>query len=293
MKPGAAPAVLFDAGLVPLFRLEFSPDGTKLAVASETTQSVNVRIMTRTGASLSSFEMPSLGLGLPSWTPDGKAVLMFDRRTLRTLRIPIDNPARRTPFAAPHWVGIAIRKNGTFATRADTPGIWRIDGGIKQINSVYPSFYQPPLAFRGDDVLVPEYNPGGMPRILAQPVIRRPQPGDRLCAGRGEPERLPVRLRRQSRDRRNRLYRPGLARHQYRSADFGPALGALAIPASWGRALASSFAGSCPPPGNRRCCAPQWDAAALGSLMAGEIFISYRRASPGSRRFSNCAYYLI
>ena len=174
MKPGAAPALLFDGGFSALFRLQFSPDGTKLAVANETTQSVTVRIMTRAGASLSSFNMPSLGLGLPSWTPDGKAVLVFDRFSLRTLQVAIDNPAQRRPFAAPHWVGIAIRKDGTFATRADKPGIWRIDGEIKQINSVYPAFHEPPLAFRGDDVLVPEFSPGGTPRILAQPVTGGP-----------------------------------------------------------------------------------------------------------------------
>jgi len=174
MKPGAAPAMLFDAGLSAIYRVRFSPDGTRLAVASETTQSVTVRIMTRAGASLSSFDMPSLGLGLPSWTPDGKAVLLFDRRPLRTMLIPIDNAAQRRPFAAPHWVGIAIRQDGTFATRADKPGIWRIDGGIKQINNAYPAFYEPPLAFRGNDALVPEYNRGGTARILAQPVSGGP-----------------------------------------------------------------------------------------------------------------------
>ncbi|HEX4507512.1 MAG TPA: hypothetical protein VH722_17420, partial [Alphaproteobacteria bacterium] len=170
MKPGAAPAMLFDGGLSPIYRVRFSPDGTLLAVASETAQNSRVSIMTRAGANLSSFDTPSLGLGLPSWTLDGKAVLEFDRHSLRTIRIPIDNPAQRRPFAPPHWVGIAVRKDGTFATRADKPGIWRIDGGIKQINSAYPAFYLPPLAFRGNDVLVPDYDPGGTPRILAQPV---------------------------------------------------------------------------------------------------------------------------
>jgi hypothetical protein len=116
--------------------------------------------------------MPSLGLGLPSWTLDGKAVLVFDRHSLRTMRIPLDNIAQHNPFAPPHWVGIAVRNDGTFATRADRPGIWRIDGGIKQINSTYRS--SSPLAFRGDDVLVPEYNPGSTPRILAQPVAGGP-----------------------------------------------------------------------------------------------------------------------
>jgi WD40 repeat protein len=174
MKPGAAPAMLFDAGLSATYRVRFSPDGARLAVANETTQSVTIRIMTRAGANLSSFDMPSLGVGLPSWTPDGKAVLIFDRRSLRTMLIPIDSAAGQRPFAPPHWVGIAVRRDGTFATRADKPGIWRIDGGIKQINGTYPASYQPPLAFRGNDVLVPDYSSGGVPRILAQPLSGGP-----------------------------------------------------------------------------------------------------------------------
>jgi Tol biopolymer transport system component len=174
MKPGAAPAMLLDAGFSAIHRIRFSPDGTKLVAAIETPKSVTIKIMSRAGASLSSFEMPSLGLGLPSWTPDGKAVLVFDRRSLRTMLIPIGNPAQRKPFAPPHWVGIAVRKDGTFAIRADRPGIWRIDGGIKQINSDYPGGYGAPLEFRGGDVLVPDYGAGAVPSILAQPVSGGP-----------------------------------------------------------------------------------------------------------------------
>jgi Tol biopolymer transport system component len=177
MKPGEAPVMLYDGGISAMHRVRFSPDGTKLAVASETTQSVTVKILTRAGANLSSFNMPSLGLGLPGWTPDGKAVLVFDRHVLRTMAVPIDDTAKQIPFAPPHWVGIVVHKDGTYATRADKHGIWRIDGGIKQINAVYPGaagFYEPPLAFRGNDVLVPEYDQGSTPRVLAQPLTGGP-----------------------------------------------------------------------------------------------------------------------
>jgi Tol biopolymer transport system component len=174
LKPGAAPAMLLDSGLSIITRVGFSPDGTKLVLVSDTTKNVTVKIITRTGASLSAFDMPSRGLGLPSWTLDSKAVLLFDRGPLRTMLIPIDNSAERRPFAPPHWVGIAIRKDGIFATRANEPGIWRIDGGIKQINSVYPASHDPPLAFLDDDVLVPDYSSGAVLRILAQPVSGGP-----------------------------------------------------------------------------------------------------------------------
>ena len=133
-------------------------------------------MITRAGATVSRFQLPSLGLGLPNWTPDSKAVLVFDRHTLSTMRVPIDNPAKQAAFAQPHWVGITVRKDGTFATRADKPGIWRIDGTVKQINGDYPRYYDPPLAFRGDDVLVPAIRcrATGAIRIFAQPVTGGP-----------------------------------------------------------------------------------------------------------------------
>ena len=40
---------------------------------------------------------------------------------------------------------------------------------VKQINADYPRYYDPPLAFRGDDVLVPQFDAGATPQILAQP----------------------------------------------------------------------------------------------------------------------------
>ena len=174
MKPGAAPSIVMDAGLSPLKRVRVSPDGTMLAAISETPRTAIVKVITRAGATVMQFEPPSLGLGLPNWTLDSKAILNFDRHTLSTMRVPIDNPAKQAAFAQPHWVGITVRKDGTFATRADKPGIWRIDGTVKQINGDYPRYYDPPLAFRGDDVLVPQFDAGAAPRIFAQPVTGGP-----------------------------------------------------------------------------------------------------------------------
>ena len=191
MQPGAAPKMLLDVGLTALKRIRISPDGAKLAVVSVTPESTMVKVITRAGATLSQFDPPSLGLGLPNWTADSKALLVFDRLTLRTMQVPIDNTAKQTAFAPPHFVGVTVRKDGTFATRADKPGIWRIDGGIKQINDSYPSYYDPPLAFRGDDVLVPQFNTGATPRIWAQPVAGGPSRP--IAFAPGAPNRSDVR----------------------------------------------------------------------------------------------------
>jgi Tol biopolymer transport system component len=174
MRPGASPVLLLDGGSSPLYRVAFSPDGTRLAVSDDSPAAASIRILTRTGATTASFEVPSLGLGLPSWTLDGKAVIVFDRRCLCTWQIDAADPAKRKVFAAPHWVGIAMREDGTFSTRADKPGIWRIDREIRQISSTYPGYYDASLAFRGNEVLVPEFGEGDMPRIMAQPVSGGP-----------------------------------------------------------------------------------------------------------------------
>jgi Tol biopolymer transport system component/DNA-binding winged helix-turn-helix (wHTH) protein len=166
-KPGGAATQLFDAGFAPLSRVQFSPDGSRLAVVTESIDTTDIKIMTPDGASLKSFTTPSLGLGLPTWTPDGKAILVFDRRDKRTWRIDVNDLDKRNPFTPPHWVGIAVRPEGIFATRADKPGIWRIDAVPHLVTGKYPAFYYPPLAFIGGEVLVPDYT-GLTPRLLAQ-----------------------------------------------------------------------------------------------------------------------------
>ncbi len=176
IKPGVAPALLFDGGMTSLYTIQFSPDGSLLALAIETPDVVTLKTLTAKGAAVSSFsDMKAKGLGMPSWSLDGKSIFQFERKDKRTWRIPLDNPARRVPFAPPHWVGIAMRKEGTFATRADKPGIWRIDSAvITQLTDKYPAFYDAPMAFRGDDVLVPDYDVDGPPRIWAQPLAGGP-----------------------------------------------------------------------------------------------------------------------
>jgi Tol biopolymer transport system component len=168
-KPGAAAVQLFDGGFAPIHRVRFSPDGSRLAVLTDSVASVEIKIMTLNGTTLRSFMMPSEGLGLPSWTQDGTALLVFDGKDKRTWRVDADNPGKRSPFSPPHWVGIADRSEGIFATRADKPGIWRIDGTPRLLTDKYPAYYDPPMAFHDADVLVPEY-PGSTPRLLAQPL---------------------------------------------------------------------------------------------------------------------------
>jgi Tol biopolymer transport system component/DNA-binding winged helix-turn-helix (wHTH) protein len=183
MKPGAAPTQLFDFGLLRLSRVQFSPDGTRLAVAAQSAVGIldgmTVRILTVDGANVASLNVASVGFGTPTWTLDGKGMVVSDPKSVRAFRIAIDNPEQRSPVAAAGWGGVTIRDNGIYASRADKPGLWRIDHGTVLINDKYPTHFGPPIAFRGDDVLIPDFDVQDGARILAQPLAGGP---DRVIA---------------------------------------------------------------------------------------------------------------
>ena len=179
MKPGAAPKQLFNGGLSQMMDVRFSPDGSRLVLLNAATKGVTIKTMTASGAGISSFDMPTAGYGMPTWTPDSKEVLLFDRRVLQAFSFSVDNPAQRRPAAASPWSGLSIRTNGTFAIRIDKPGLWRIDKGERLLNAKYPNHWNPPIAFRGNDVLIPDFSAEDGPRILAQPVGGGP---DRIVA---------------------------------------------------------------------------------------------------------------
>lgn len=181
-KPGAVPVLLFDAGFAALSGVGFSPDGTRLAAMItpiNKLSGVTIKVLTADGASVASFDMPVGGLGWPTWTPDGKGLIVWDSRIRRAIRVDVANPARRAPVAPPNWQAVTIRSNGTFATHADKPGIWRIDNGITLLNGKYPALWSSPMVFLGDDVLIPDFRAPGGPRILAQPLAGGP---DRVIA---------------------------------------------------------------------------------------------------------------
>ena len=191
MKPGKAPVVLYDGGLAPLFRLAFSPDGSHLAMPVAGENGLTINILTADGAAVSSFTSPTLGGGAPTWTPDGREVIYFDKRVLSYIRVNIANPAHRTLAAPPLWGAIVYRLGHKFGGRFDNPGYWQIDKEPQLVTSKYPSRWAPPPALLGDELLVPDFTAAGGPRILAQPLAGGP---DRVLGyapgARAQPERL-------------------------------------------------------------------------------------------------------
>jgi Tol biopolymer transport system component len=180
MKPGEPASLLYDAGLAALFRVEYSPDGTRLAAAIAHENGITVRIVTESGAVVTSFDSPTLGMSHPTWTLDGKGVILFDRRVMQEVCVSLDDPEERRPVSEPPWCAIKVRKKGgVFCARIDKPGLWQIGKEPRLISSKYPLFFGPPMTFRGDDLLVPDFNTPEGPRILAQPLAGGP---DRVLA---------------------------------------------------------------------------------------------------------------
>jgi Tol biopolymer transport system component len=175
IKPGQPPAMFLDVGQSILFRVVYSPDGTKLAAVFARKGGAEIRILSQEGATLSTFQTLFLGLGMPGWTPDGQGLIVFDVDLLRAVRIDIAQPSHRTPVAARFWDAVTIRNDGTFAARLDRPGLWRIDQGETLISDKYPARWDAPITFRGDAVLIPDFNAAAGARILARKLAGGPE----------------------------------------------------------------------------------------------------------------------
>ena len=228
MKPGEAPALLYDGGLSPLFRLDFSPDGTHLAMPVAGEDGLTINILTADGATVSSFHSPTLGCGAPTWTPDGKEVIYFDKDAARTISASISPippgagwPRRCSGGASFYHGGDApMRRRPTSrdtgrSTSSRKPGNRQISlrAGTRR------------RRFWAMTLLVPDFNAADGPRILAQPLAGGP---DRVLAyapgAQAQQNGLAKQDGGQSQDRRDHLCRGGAERHQYRPPDLGETL---------------------------------------------------------------------
>jgi Tol biopolymer transport system component/DNA-binding winged helix-turn-helix (wHTH) protein len=172
MKPGAKPVQLFaqPSGYLEIQGLTWSPDGQYLAFITYTNDAIVARVMTSSGAIVSTFETSSVGPGFPSWTPDSQGLVLFEKSSRRAWRIDIQNPTHRTPVAERDWVAVAVRETAIFATRIDKPGIWQIDPEIRLISAEYPRSFNAPIAFMNGNILMPDFNAPDGARILSQPI---------------------------------------------------------------------------------------------------------------------------
>ena len=131
---------------------------------------ITVAILTADGATVSAFPSPTLGFGAPTWTPDSRQVIYFDKRSLGYVSVEIANPGQRNMAAPKLWGGVFHRAGHTYAARPFRPGYWRLDPQPRLVTAKYPAFWEPPPALLDDELLVPDFQATAGPRILAQPL---------------------------------------------------------------------------------------------------------------------------
>jgi hypothetical protein len=131
---------------------------------------LTITVLTADGATVSSFHSPTFGFGSPTWTPDSKKVIYFDRRAAGYVQVDVQNPAQRG-LAAPRLWGAVLYHGGlTYAALPFRPGYWQLGEKPTLITGKYPHDWEPPPALLGNELLVPDFEAAEGPRILAQPL---------------------------------------------------------------------------------------------------------------------------
>lgn len=174
-KPGAAPTLLYDGGLKSLFRLSFSPDGKYLAAPVAEENGLTINVLTVEGVPVASFHSPTLGSGAPTWTPDSKAVVYFDKSMLGYIRVDVADPKQRQLISPKLWASVFMYGGRLYGQRFARPGLWQIDGGPRLVSPRYPEDWGPPPALTGSDILVPDFGTASAARILSQPLTGGPE----------------------------------------------------------------------------------------------------------------------
>jgi Tol biopolymer transport system component len=170
-KPGGQPVAIVNAGVKDLERPVWSPDGTRIAFFEIWKGDITVHVVAAQGENIVSFAVPSIGFGLPSWTPDGEHLLLFDKRILRVVRIDLRHTDDREPMQDPLWVDTIYYRGAIYSSKGPlAPGLWQTDAAPRLVTPDYPGQRHARLTFKGDDVLVPESLSSGNLRILAKPL---------------------------------------------------------------------------------------------------------------------------
>ena len=167
--PHSVPKQIFDGGMALLDRLIWSPNGEQLAFVSMEKEVASINVISKTGKTIFVGRTRSIGYGMPTWTSDGRALIVADRPVTdaqeRLTRISLFH----ITVAPPGWQSVTSFQRKVYAVRSGERGIWRIDSGVRQITPNYPRNRISQLIFFRDSVLIPEFE-SVIPGILAQPL---------------------------------------------------------------------------------------------------------------------------
>ncbi|HLI65357.1 MAG TPA: winged helix-turn-helix domain-containing protein [Caulobacteraceae bacterium] len=154
----------------------FSPDGQKLAFPTEASGRLVIRIVSITGQSLGQIPFAGAQLGVPAWDADGRSLIFPGRdaggwRLYRVALAPIGAPVPASPYG---WMTVQARGRELYGVRADSPGVWRIDGTPRRITTLPRPGFPNLWAIDGANIDYVD-DPFGHPaRIMRQPIAGGP-----------------------------------------------------------------------------------------------------------------------
>jgi Tol biopolymer transport system component/DNA-binding winged helix-turn-helix (wHTH) protein len=150
----------------------FSPDGSRLAFPTGSGGRFAIRVVNVDGADIAAAPFFGSEIGVPTWSADGRAVIFpgRDSKGWRLWRASLDHPDTLTAVYGPGWLSVRARGDALYGVRADTPGVWRIDGTPRRITDLpRPAFFNQ-WAIDGDAIAFVDDPLGEPPHILRQPI---------------------------------------------------------------------------------------------------------------------------
>ncbi len=154
----------------------FSPDGSRLAFAAEADGHLAIRIVDIAGRDRGAVAFFGSQLGAPAWEADGRSLIFAGRDAggWRLYRAPASPAGKAAPASAYGWLTVQTRGNELYGVRADSPGVWRIDGTPKRITTLPHAAFPNLWAVAGDAIDYVD-NPFGHPaHIVSQPIAGGP-----------------------------------------------------------------------------------------------------------------------
>lgn len=123
-----------DSGVAEHSRPRWSPDGTRIAFVW-LDDILRIRVVSTNGAVVATIPFAGKSISPPVWTPDGRSLIFpgEDVHGWRLWQVNLDHPGHVAPLTYRGWSYIRNRGSELYGVRTNAHGVWRIDGGPRQI----------------------------------------------------------------------------------------------------------------------------------------------------------------
>ncbi len=155
----------------------WSPDGSKIALASTAPGTAGIRIITALGADVAYIPFAGITVDDPVWTEQGDAVIFpgYKENGWQLWRAELSKPSLLQPLPQKGWVAIQAKGGALYGTHDNEPGVWRIDGTPRQITTIsYGELWRHCWAVTDDSIDYVVGLPSVSRQIFTQPLAGGP-----------------------------------------------------------------------------------------------------------------------